>query len=334
MEATYPETATEILYPTYYNNISIASVHIRSHIKKIGRMAFDGCRRLKSLTFEEGVEEIGMNGFAGLGIQSVELPDSIKQFGAGAFSRCYNLKQVKFPKRITEISPYCFCETYLENLDIPDSVTSLGQKAFADCKLLKSVDFPSNLSVVESECFSGCSSIQSIDFKEGLETVKEGVFKGCRKLDRIYFPDSIKTISYSIIESCNGVDIYVPSRKDLDMSIVDMTIWNLVKCGYRPSGKNTIFYRRGSELPTYRQVYDENLSFCNKVVNLVSLSGIEVAVKFPCQINQIWKNRTEEQYKEELIKAAAEAMEEDPKKLTVCLETGVILYVDDYFVKK
>ena len=334
MEATYPETATEILYPTYYNNISVASVHIRSHIKKIGRMAFDGCRRLKFLTFEEGVEEIGMNGFAGLGIQSVELPDSIEQIDAGAFSKCYNLRKVKFPKRLTEISPYCFSETYLENLDIPDSVTSLGRRAFADCKLLKSVDFPSNLSVVESECFAGCSSLKSIDFKEGLETVKEGVFKGCKKLDRIYFPDSIKTISYSIIESCNGVDIYVPSRKDLYISIVDMVIWGFASGIYSLDCINTIFYRRGSELPTYRQIYDENLSFCNKVVNLVSLSGIEVAVKFPCQMYQIWENRTEEEYKEALIKAAAEAMEEDPKKLTVCLETGVILYVDDYFVKK
>lgn len=338
MAANYPETATEIRDALFFHDISVKNAHIRSHIKRIGKMAFDGCRRLKSLTFEEGVEEIGMDGFAGCGLETVDLPDSINQIGVSAFSRCYNLKQVKLPKRIKEINPYCFFETELNEVDIPDSVTRLGRRAFNGCRFLKSVDFPSNLSVVESECFGKCRSLGSIDFKEGLETVKDNVFKGCKMLQRIYFPDSVKTIGVSLIEDCEGVNIYVPPRKDLDIGIVDMKNWQHSIANYScsPDDRHTIFYRRGLELPTYRQIYDQNLVFCNKVVNLVSLSGIEVAVMFPYDpsMYRYWESKTEEEYKQVLIKAAAVAMEEDPKKLTVCLETGVILYVDDYFVKE
>ena len=42
----------------------------------------------------------------------------------------------------------------------------------------------------------------------------------------------------------------------------------------------------------------------------------------------------EEKYKQALINAAAEVLMTKPEEITVCLETGVVLYVDNYFVNQ
>ena len=44
MTANYPENSTEIRNALFYHDISVKNAHIRSHIKSIGKMAFDGCQ--------------------------------------------------------------------------------------------------------------------------------------------------------------------------------------------------------------------------------------------------------------------------------------------------
>lgn len=78
-------------------------------IKKIGKMAFDGCLALKEIKIPQGVTEIGYMAFAFTSIEEIVIPESV-----------------------TEISPLCFVlNPQLKTVIINGKNTKIGKMAFA-----------------------------------------------------------------------------------------------------------------------------------------------------------------------------------------------------------
>lgn len=78
-------------------------------IKKIGKLAFDGCQSLKKIEIPEGVTEIGYMAFAFTSIKEIVIPESV-----------------------TEISPLCFAlNSQLKTVTIKGKNTKIGKMAFA-----------------------------------------------------------------------------------------------------------------------------------------------------------------------------------------------------------
>lgn len=92
------------------NNLysELTRIHIPAHIKTIGPMAFSKCPKLESVTFDEGVENIGDRAFFGSGIKSIKLPKSIKRLGKDVFGNCENLKMVILPETFSKLSAGIF----------------------------------------------------------------------------------------------------------------------------------------------------------------------------------------------------------------------------------
>ena len=74
----------------------ITSLTVPGSVKTIGDYAFTDCRKLKTVSLGEGVEEIKLRVFSRSGITEITFPTSIKKMGGDALSWCTNLTKVTF----------------------------------------------------------------------------------------------------------------------------------------------------------------------------------------------------------------------------------------------
>jgi hypothetical protein len=117
----------------YYNLTSVtipATVNdgdVTYEVKDIDDSAFEGCRKLQSVTLAEGIETIGNYAFNGTEISSLALPASLKSIGEGAFENCDNLTSCELPEGLTSLDSYVFysCEK-LSKIILPSTLKQIG----------------------------------------------------------------------------------------------------------------------------------------------------------------------------------------------------------------
>ena len=133
----------------------------------MGVAIFYDCSNLESVTFCDGVTNIGIETFAFCGaLKSVELPASLKSVNQGAFYKCTGLANITIPEGVTSIENWAFygC-TALANIDIPASVTSFGTDVFGICTSLKSITLPAGIATIPEYTFYGCTGLESLYLK-------------------------------------------------------------------------------------------------------------------------------------------------------------------------
>ncbi|MCZ2781740.1 leucine-rich repeat domain-containing protein, partial [Metamycoplasma hominis] len=69
-----------------YLDKKTTKVTIPDSVKEIGEGAFSGCRNLKEVILNEGLEKIRAGAFLNTKIESITIPDSVKEIGSLAFN--------------------------------------------------------------------------------------------------------------------------------------------------------------------------------------------------------------------------------------------------------
>lgn len=87
---------TVAIGPWACNEGKITSITIPGSVKLIDEYAFSDCKNLKTVSLEDGIEEIKMSAFARSGITEITIPASVKKMGADTFSGCASLTKVVF----------------------------------------------------------------------------------------------------------------------------------------------------------------------------------------------------------------------------------------------
>lgn len=206
-----------------FRSATITSCVVPGTITKPGPSLFNMCRSLKSVTFEEGVEELGYNSFPMCSqLTTVNLPSSLKVLGGedalgfskgSAFSGCTALTQITIPSGITAIPEKTFngCSS-LASVTFAGAITTIGESAFANCKALASeLRFP-DITSIGANAFSYCTSLKKIELGSGLETITGQAFYGCSSLDDIVLSEGLKIVGSLAFNGCGALkSLYIPS---------------------------------------------------------------------------------------------------------------------------
>lgn len=167
-------------------------------------------KQLRTLTFEEGVEEIasgsvvsgckslttihlpsslqklsGTGTFSGASaLTDITLPEGIAITEGSTFSECTSLKSITLPASITTIPSYMFAGcSALERVTAKGTITAIGNSAFKSDTALTEIPDLSQVTSIGDRAFYGCSALKTVDL-HSVTTMEYGAFQGCDALSR------------------------------------------------------------------------------------------------------------------------------------------------------
>lgn len=149
------------------------AVVIANTVSNIGdseyALAFNGCAKLTSITFESGNDELDLT------------------IGASAFGGCNGLTTISLPKR----------------------VVTVDDGAFENCVNLQSVELSADLAVVNGTAFAGCVSLVAVNVTENERYVSvNGVLFSPDMETLYYYPASKDAESYTVPQGVKTIGKY------------------------------------------------------------------------------------------------------------------------------
>ena len=118
---------------------------------------------LKTLKFEEGVEEIS---------------------GGSIVSGCSNLTTIQLPRSLKKLSGTAtFSDaTALTTITLPEGIEITQGSTFKGCTALESIELPASITVINSSMFAGCTSLKSVNAKGTITKIEDNAFGSIEKI--------------------------------------------------------------------------------------------------------------------------------------------------------
>lgn len=115
-------------------------------------------KQLRTLTFEEGVEEIASGSVVSgcKSLTTIHLPSSLQKLsGTGTFSGA----------------------SALTDITLPEGIAITEGSTFSECTSLKSIELPASITTIPSYMFAGCSALERVTAKGTITTIGNSAFK-------------------------------------------------------------------------------------------------------------------------------------------------------------
>lgn len=188
---------------------------------KTGWGVFYGCRNLKTVVLNEGLEHIGNGAFEGCSaIEEFDFPDSLSYVGYKAFrgtSWANNL-----PKGEIYIGNIYYKYNPSSELTEPTTITvkegtvGIADGAFSGVGNLIGVNIPDSVTWIASEAFSGASDLQEIKLPKNLTELGYRTFYNCTSLKEITIPKGVKKLPTEIFSGCSGLSVRFEENSQLN----------------------------------------------------------------------------------------------------------------------
>lgn len=206
--------------------IGVETVIIPNTVEEIGDSAFQNCRDLKEIKFEEGskLKKIGANAFGSCwSLKSIELEKctSLEVIDDGAFYECAELERLTIPKSVHTLGSELFGGNSYYSLfsdkiyykieeivfEEGSELINLEEQSFTCCNYLNSINLEKceKLKTIKPGVFSGCLSLESIVIPLSIEYIEDFAFRGCDELKTITFSNesNLKGIGYCAFKKCS-----------------------------------------------------------------------------------------------------------------------------------
>lgn len=197
---------------------SIKQVVIPSSVEEIDDYAFEKCRKLESVLFEDGslLQVIGNGAFKGCSrLKSITIPSSVEKIGDLAFMDCNRLESVVFDgdSVLIEIGCHTFADCYsLRSITLPLSVE--GRKIYSPNQIYVA-DY--NSAVIKLIRYKTSEEERdSIVIPEGVTEIKSKAFI-YYPIKKLFLPSTLKILKLGSMVD----DIYLFSSELQSLNIDD-----------------------------------------------------------------------------------------------------------------
>ena len=214
---------------TFYKCSNLESLIIPGNIKVIKDGAICYNTKLKTLTFEDGVETIESGACTDNSEVSLSLPTSLKSIGDNAFIRNANLSEVNIPEGVKSIGSgaFSYCEQ-IKKISISSTVESIGYSLMAYDKNLKTIEvsndnkyFTSSNNVLYSHdlkrllVFPALHEVTEFEVQDNVTTIDREAFTYLIRLTKLILPKSISFIGALAFRESNALtDFNYSGSKD------------------------------------------------------------------------------------------------------------------------
>lgn len=165
-------------------------------------------KQLRTLTFEEGVEEIASGSVVSgcKNLTTIHLPSSLQKLsGTGTFSGASALTDITLPEgiAITEGSTFSEC-TSLESIELPASITTIPSYMFAGCSALERVTAKGTITAIGNSAFKSDTALTEIPDLSQVTSIGDRAFYGCSALKTVDL-HSVTTMEYGAFQGCDAL---------------------------------------------------------------------------------------------------------------------------------
>lgn len=165
-------------------------------------------KQLRTLTFEEGVEEIASGSVVSgcKSLTTIHLPSSLQKLsGTGTFSGASALTDITLPEgiAITEGSTFSEC-TSLKSIELPASITTIPSYMFAGCSALERVTAKGTITAIGNSAFKSDTALTEIPDLSQVTSIGDRAFYGCSALKTVDL-HSVTTMEYGAFQGCDAL---------------------------------------------------------------------------------------------------------------------------------
>lgn len=165
-------------------------------------------KQLKTLTFDEGVEEIASGSVVSgcKNLTTIHLPSSLQKLsGTGTFSGASALTDITLPEgiAITEGSTFSEC-TSLKSITLPASITTIPSYMFAGCSALERVTAKGTITAIGNSAFKSDTALTKIPDLSQVTSIGDRAFYGCSALKTVDL-HSVTTMEYGAFQGCDAL---------------------------------------------------------------------------------------------------------------------------------
>lgn len=165
-------------------------------------------KQLRTLTFDEGVEEIASGSVVSgcKNLTTIHLPSSLQKLsGTGTFSGASALTDITLPEgiAITEGSTFSEC-TSLKSIELPASITTIPSYMFAGCSALERVTAKGTITTIGNSAFKSDTALTEIPDLSQVTSIGDRAFYGCSALKTVDL-HSVTTMEYAAFQGCDAL---------------------------------------------------------------------------------------------------------------------------------
>lgn len=179
---------------------------------KVFNATLQNMKELKTLTFEEGVEEIASGSVVSgcKSLTTIHLPSSLQKLsGTGTFSGASALTDITLPEGIAIKQGSTFSEcTSLKSITLPASITTIPSSMFKDCSALEQVTARGTITAIGKEAFRSDKVLTEIPDLGQVTSIEERAFNGCSALETVDL-HSVTTMGYGAFEDCDALSVEI-----------------------------------------------------------------------------------------------------------------------------
>lgn len=211
-----PDTLTDMGgYLSSFKNVT--EITIPGSVK-VFKATLQNMTELKTLTFEEGVEEIASGSVVSgcKNLTTIHLPSSLQKLsGTDTFSGASALTDITLPEgiAITEGSTFSEC-TSLESIELPASITTIPSHMFAGCSALERVTAKGTITAIDNGAFGSVTdwknhetadtALTEIPDLSQVTSIGDRAFYGCSALETVDL-HSVTTMGYAAFQGCKAL---------------------------------------------------------------------------------------------------------------------------------